>query len=129
MSIDAFDIYWDARQQGQIDNLETDLKNLKDSNKDEIIQLALRAEQKINMLSLINRAMWELMEDKLGLTMDQLNEKINEIDLRDGELDGKVTMQASDCPECGAKVNPTFNRCLFCGYEPEINNAFDKMGN
>ena len=38
-----------------------------------------------------------------------------EIDLRDGQADGKMTPRPKKCPKCDAMMSPKFGRCLFCG--------------
>ena len=35
-------------------------------------------------------AMWSLMKDKLGVTDEELRIRVNELDLSDGKLDGKI---------------------------------------
>ena len=44
----------------------------------------------IDTLALSCAAMWELLSEKLGVTEQELLAKIEEIDLRDGKLDGKI---------------------------------------
>lgn len=76
-------------------------------------------EGKIDALSLINHAMWELLEDRLDVTLKQLENKIEEIDLRDGKLDGKIATNITHCPDCGHKVNQRRLNCFWCGSEIE----------
>ncbi len=70
--------------------------------------------ERIDELALIIRAMWALMEEQ-GLTAEQLAAKIEEIDLRDGVADGRVTQRPVDCPSCDSKVAAGLSRCQFCG--------------
>ncbi len=64
---------------------------------------------------MINEALWELIRDKLKLTEDDLNNKLYEIDMRDGQLDGKNQRPVSDCPNCHRKVSARHPACLYCG--------------
>ena len=83
---------------------------------------ARRAQSQVRMLEanlakalMINEALWELIRDKLNLTEDDLNNKLYEIDMRDGALDGKNQRPVSDCPNCHRKVSSRHPACLYCG--------------
>ena len=60
-------------------------------------------------------AMWTILRDKLGVTDEQLIERINEVDLSDGMLDGKVRKTPVSCPRCGRTISPKFPKCMYCG--------------
>lgn len=79
--------------------------------------VAFRLEEKVDRLALICRAMFELIHETSGITDEQLRKKIVEVDLRDGQSDGRMTPPATKCPKCQATVSPQFGRCLFCGYK------------
>jgi hypothetical protein len=64
---------------------------------------------------LICEALWEILRDKFGLSDEQLREKIQEIDLRDGTLDEKCQRKAVECPGCGHTVSGRHPACLYCG--------------
>ena len=64
---------------------------------------------------MISEALWELLSEKTGLTEQDLLDKINEVDLRDGVLDGKNQRNVIDCPNCGRKVSARHTACLYCG--------------
>lgn len=72
------------------------------------------ANERIDELAIIIRAMWALMEEQ-GATAEQLMAKIEEIDLEDGVADGKATQLPVDCPSCDAKVSPGLTHCQYCG--------------
>ncbi len=59
--------------------------------------------------------MWELLQQHGNVTDQQLVAKIQEIDLRDGVLDGKMSKPAAKCSACGRVNNATRNRCMYCG--------------
>jgi hypothetical protein len=52
-----------------------------------------------------------------GISEEQLRKKIVEVDVRDGQADGRMTPRAQKCPKCEAMMSPQFGRCLFCGYK------------
>lgn len=64
---------------------------------------------------LISEALWEMLRDNLGLTDEQLREKIYEVDMRDGTLDGKHQRKAVECPSCSHMVSSRHPACLYCG--------------
>ena len=68
-------------------------------------------------------AMWTILRDKLGVTDEQLISRINEIDLSDGKLDGKVRKQAVTCPKCRRTISPRFPQCMYCG-QPIMHDPF-----
>ena len=83
--------------------------------------------RQLDKLGLVCLAMWSLIEEKTDLTERDLLDRVTELDLRDGVLDGKYTKPPVDCPKCGAKMSRKFNRCLFCGEECTDGSAFDTV--
>ena len=71
--------------------------------------------EKVEGLALITRALFELLEESTGVSEEQLRAKITEIDLRDGQADGRMSPRPTKCPKCDAMMSPRFGRCLFCG--------------
>jgi hypothetical protein len=61
--------------------------------------------------------MFELLQESSGVSEAQLSAKIVEIDLRDGQSDGRMSPKPKQCPKCQAAMSPKFGRCLFCGYQ------------
>ncbi len=122
---------WNATQQMQIE----EAKNLADGVKYDARQTAeqtveqtyLSYVKQLDKLGLVCQAMWSLIQEKTGLTEQDLLERVTELDLKDGVLDGKYIKQPVDCPNCGAKMCSKFNRCLFCGQECTDGSAFDTV--
>jgi len=77
-------------------------------------------EDKVDSLALICQAMWELLEER-GLSSEELAKKIEEIDLRDGEISGKIST-VSHCPDCKRKLGKKLNQCFWCGSKIPENN-------
>ena len=72
-------------------------------------------EERVDRTLLACEAMWSIMRDKLGVTDVDLVERINDIDLSDGKLDGKVRKTAVACPKCKRTISQRFPRCMYCG--------------
>jgi len=64
---------------------------------------------------LICEALWELLRDRAKLTEQDFNDKLYEIDMRDGQIDGKNQRKAVPCPKCRRKVSPRHQACIYCG--------------
>lgn len=81
-------------------------------------------ESQLDRLHLITQGLWELVQTKTGLTDEELLAKIEEVDLRDGRLDGKIRPQPADCDQCGRKVSIRTNSCLYCGAKAAATDPF-----
>lgn len=71
--------------------------------------------EEIQRMRLLNQALWELLRERAGLTDEDFEAKIKEIDLRDGVEDGRMTDTAVQCPRCHRVSNSKHGRCLYCG--------------
>ena len=69
----------------------------------------------VDRLSLACQAMWELIRDQTQITEQDLENKITEIDGRDGRIDGKIATQSLTCHECGKPTNSKRAYCVMCG--------------
>jgi hypothetical protein len=85
-----------------------------------------RLVERIDSLALTCQAMWELLRKKTDLTDDELRQKMQEVDLRDGTADGRLKSVAVDCTECGRPVNSRRKACQYCGCEMQADQVFDK---
>ena len=72
-------------------------------------------EQRLDRALMACEAMWTLMRDKLGMTDVELIDRINDIDLSDGQLDGKVRKTPVSCPKCHRTISRKMPQCLYCG--------------
>jgi hypothetical protein len=73
----------------------------------------MKLQDQVDHLSLVCQAMCELMED-MGFNKKMLAAKIQEIDLRDGKIDGKQSKQHS-CKGCNRPLADRHIKCLYCG--------------
>ena len=69
----------------------------------------------VERLTLLNQAMWELLRERAGLTDADLERMAREVDLRDGQEDGKMGGGAVTCPTCRRVSNSRHYKCLYCG--------------
>ncbi|MFA5056069.1 MAG: hypothetical protein WC562_07865 [Dehalococcoidia bacterium] len=83
--------------------------------------------QTIDKLVLITRALWEIIAESRGLNDEYLINKVNEIDLRDGTLDGKMKTSIKKCPSCGRTMSQSRGACLYCGTKDTEANPFDRI--
>jgi hypothetical protein len=67
----------------------------------------------VDRLTLACQALWALLGERIGMADSELLEKIREIDLSDGVLDGRVR-KAKSCPNCGRQNGGRRIRCLYC---------------
>ena len=82
-----------------------------DSSKLQIRELEARLEY----LTLISQALWELLKKETKLKDKELVEKIVEIDLKDGQVDGKITKPVIKCKKCNSPISVRLGKCLSCG--------------
>ena len=82
-------------------------------------------ERQLNGLLLTCMAMWEIMQQKLGTTEQELMDRVREIDLRDGQLDGKVSGVARTSSRCGRTMSMRHQRCIYRGGEKLNAGGFD----
>ena len=70
----------------------------------------------VEKLLMITEALWTLLKDQHGYSDEQLGNRIEQIDLRDGKLDGKVAKSPpKKCPACKRTVTRKRAVCLYCG--------------
>lgn len=72
-------------------------------------------EDRLDRLTLVCQALWELLKERGELTEEDLATKIGEIDLRDDRADGKISKQIKHCPKCDRIMSPRHQKCMYCG--------------
>ncbi len=70
---------------------------------------------RLDRMLLAFEALWTLVRDKLPVNEEDLAARMNEIDLSDGRLDGKVRKSAVTCPACGRAISRRLPKCMYCG--------------
>jgi hypothetical protein len=108
------EMFWEFHQQGRIDEAMSEASGARRKSNElgrEVHELC----EKVDRLSLACQAMWELLRDQGSFREDQLLDKIQEVDLRDGRADGKIGAQPIECVKCGRKTNSRRQNCMYCG--------------
>lgn len=105
---------WEIYQQTKIAGAERTAEQAK-SKADRFADRIDDLERHVDRLSLACQAMWELLRSQSGLAEADIEQKILEIDGRDGRVDGKIAIQQLDCPRCGRKTNTKRRACVMCG--------------
>ena len=85
----------------------------------------IQLEKRLDKLTLICMAMWSLLQERAELTEEDLLQKVQDIDLRDGQLDGKLKKKVAKCPKCSRVMAPRHDQCLYCGSRKLSLTAFD----
>ncbi len=112
---------WDLIQQAQIGRARDDSRDAKSAAADaqgEIRFLKDRLlclEQSVERLSLATMAIAEILRDRFHITEVEIEARIEEIDLRDGKLDGRLRQPANECVHCRRTNAARRSNCLYCG--------------
>jgi ribosomal protein S27AE len=70
----------------------------------------------IEKLFMITESLWTILKEHHGYTDEHLGTMMQDIDLRDGKLDGKVAKQQNPaCPQCERILMGKHPVCLYCG--------------
>jgi hypothetical protein len=83
-----------------------------------------RLNDRIDALVLANMAMWTILRDKLGVADQELEQRVRELDLSDGKLDGKIRVGAWNCAKCNRPNSPRHAACLYCGHRNAVATPF-----
>jgi hypothetical protein len=122
----GYGMFWEIHQQRQIGEANQEASRATSKVRSVATELHdLRAS--LNRMMLINRAFWEIIKDATGLSEEYLAKKVEEIDLRDGVLDGKLTTQVRQCPSCERTLYKAHRHCLYCGAEDPDADPFDAV--
>jgi hypothetical protein len=84
-------------------------------------------EDRLERLALICMAMWSLIQSKTDLTEEDLLQRVQEIDLMDGNADGKITRQVVRCGSCNRPMSSRHTRCIYCGSDHLAASVFDTV--
>jgi hypothetical protein len=124
--MDLLDFFWNVRQQGQIGEVRA---------KTELAHSDARAQEsaladlsrRFDRLALVTQALAELLSERARVSEADLVARIEEIDLRDGKRDGRVSAAPRACPECHREVAGHRTTCLYCGAVLEAATPFDGL--
>ena len=116
---------WDVYQQQQIGQAQRTAISASQKNIN-LSERVDRLEDQIDSLAIVCQAMWELLSEHLTDPIDQLNEKVHEIDLRDGKLDGKMRRVETSCAQCNRSLHARHRHCMYCGHQMPQESIFQK---
>ena len=112
-------MFWDMYQQGQQNSYAAQSAERSGREAKRTADRTSRAqeelEEKVESLALVCQALLEILAEKTGVTQEQVDAKIEEIDLRDGVKDGKFRPQPLVCSDCGRRTARKRERCMYCG--------------
>lgn len=106
-------LFWELHQNARISSASLEAGEASRSASQAKNELA-DIRRDLDRLSLACQAMWELLRESTSHTDEEIWAKIEEIDLRDGKQDGKISKQILICPACNRKVSSRHRRCLYC---------------
>jgi hypothetical protein len=121
-----FELFWELHQQRRIGEAQSAAQNSETKARD-VENEVERLRQSIEKLSLVNAAMWSLLQEKTGVKNEQLIDRMQQIDLMDGAADGRISQtRPAACPSCKRPMSRTHERCMYCGaYSAVGRNVFD----
>lgn len=116
-------MFWELYQISQINKAQSTASRaeLKAETSREYFRLL---EGKIGSLALACQSLWEILEENTDITRDQLLAKMEEVDLRDGRKDGKLSKTVEACGSCGRRTSRRRPNCLYCGEKQESGELF-----
>lgn len=118
-------MFWDLSQDRRISSVSTDASRAS-QKASEVAEQQRSMEARVDSMMLACQAMWEIIRDQHGISDQQLQEKMEEIDLRDGRLDGRISPGVFSCAKCGRNTSRRRDRCLYCGQAVEGQELFGK---
>ncbi len=66
---------------------------------------------------MITEALWDILKEQHGYTDEDLTKRVQQIDMRDGKLDGRVAPSGvRSCPSCKRPVSGRHLMCIYCGH-------------
>lgn len=107
-------IFWEIRQQLEIGDA-TVTANAAARRADELKSAHALLSDRIERLALASEAVWTLLQEKFGLSEDDLRARITEVDATDGQLDGRVRRAPLECTACGRTSPRSWQHCMYCG--------------
>ena len=108
-----FELFWDLRQEQRIGDAEDAAQRTTRSVQSTRSEIELLRGQ-LERAALVQQALWELVRDRAGITEEELEAKVQEIDVRDGKQDGRIGGVVSPCPNCKRPNAAWRANCLYC---------------
>jgi hypothetical protein len=112
---------WELYQHGRIRRAQQDASGAgataRSASRDvaELQRSVQLLEEQVERLTLAAIALAEILRDRQGVSEEEMEAKLREIDLRDGQADGKLGPSTRKCEACGRPNGPRRRNCLYCG--------------
>lgn len=107
-------MFWELYQQTQIRAAHSSANRAHASAQQTNRQIE-RLEEKVDALALACQSLWEIVRETTNFSEDHLLARMEQIDLRDGKADGKMSPIGQACPQCGRKTSRRRDQCIYCG--------------
>lgn len=118
-------LFWDLYQESRISEAQSGAEVAR-STSERLRRDVDQMRRRMDAMALACQAMWEILRDQVGVSEDALMQKMQEIDLRDGTADGRMTPQRLTCPGCSKLNNTTRSECVYCGAKLPVQHVFQK---
>ncbi|MBL9156443.1 MAG: zinc ribbon domain-containing protein [Verrucomicrobiales bacterium] len=119
------DVFFESSQNSRIDGASQTARDARSTARDAEREVAA-LQRRVDFLTIASQALWEIVRERMGLSDQQILERIKEIDLRDGKADGKISKSIQPCPQCHRNNQSGQSRCVYCGTELPIGRVFDR---
>jgi hypothetical protein len=123
-------LFWDLYQQAQLRRQQGEIHQTQDAvtsarYKAERVETEVAGlRRKIEHLELACQALYEILADRLEIPQEEVLRRMEEIDLRDGLKDGRITAGTIACEKCRRKNGTERTYCIYCGESLSKGTAF-----
>lgn len=107
-------IFWELHQQSRIREANSEANRAYSKARNATME-TLTIKARLDKALIICEALWSFLHEKFGITEKELCDRIRDIDLSDGALDGKVRRPPRTCPDCERVTSRRHPECLYCG--------------
>ncbi len=75
----------------------------------------MKLNDRSDRLTIACMAIWSILKEKLQFSEEELFKRMQEIDLKDGKLDGRIRSQVKECTSCKRVMSQSHQKCIWCG--------------
>lgn len=86
-----------------------------------------RLEGQVEKLRLVCRSLCEVVVSETRFTEESLMDLIDEVDGRDGKVDGRMSVATRTCPACNRNFGRDRPNCQYCGVPAERDDGLDNI--
>lgn len=72
--------------------------------------------RRLDRVILAIESLSEILHDRYQIGLDEILARMDEIDLRDGRLDGRLKGRVISCPACDRPNSRLTRKCTYCGH-------------